>query len=57
MNTEFWLKNLEGIDHSEDLGIDGIVILEWFSETQGGKVWNGCIWLRKGTNSGLLRAE
>jgi hypothetical protein len=23
-----WLENLKGIDHSEDLGIDGRIILE-----------------------------
>jgi hypothetical protein len=28
MHTIFLLQNLKGIDHSEDLGIDGKVILE-----------------------------
>jgi len=28
-NLIFWLENLKGIDHSEDLGIDGKIILEW----------------------------
>jgi len=25
----FWLENLKGRDHLEDLGVDGNVILEW----------------------------
>jgi hypothetical protein len=25
----FWLGNLKGRDHSEDLDIDGMVLLEW----------------------------
>jgi hypothetical protein len=29
MHTEFWLKNLKGRDHTEDLGMDGRIILEW----------------------------
>jgi hypothetical protein len=29
MHTKFWLEGLKGRDHSEDLGIDGKIILEW----------------------------
>jgi len=25
----FWLKNLKGRDHLEDLGIDGNIVWEW----------------------------
>jgi len=28
MQTRFWSENLTGRDHSEDLGIDGNIILE-----------------------------
>jgi hypothetical protein len=28
MRNVFWLKNLKGRDHLEDLGIDGRIILE-----------------------------
>jgi len=28
MHTEFWTENLKGIEHSQDLGVDGR-ILEW----------------------------
>jgi hypothetical protein len=30
MHTKFWSSNLKGRDHSEDEGIDGRIILEWF---------------------------
>jgi hypothetical protein len=29
MHTIFWLENLKGRDHLEDLGIDERIILEW----------------------------
>jgi hypothetical protein len=54
MHTKFWSEDLKGRDHSEDLGVDGKIILEWISEKYGGKVWTGCIWLRIGTSGGLL---
>jgi hypothetical protein len=33
--TKFWLENLKGIDHLEDVGIDGRIILEWSLGNQG----------------------
>jgi hypothetical protein len=36
-NTQnFWLENLKGTDHSEDLGSDGRIILKGISENYGG---------------------
>jgi hypothetical protein len=29
MYTIFWLENTKGKDHSEDLGVDEMIILEW----------------------------
>jgi hypothetical protein len=29
MHTNFRSENLKGRDHSEDLGVDGNIILEW----------------------------
>jgi hypothetical protein len=29
MHTIFWLENLKGRDHLEDLGADERIILEW----------------------------
>jgi len=54
MHTVFWLENLKGRDHSEDLGVDGRVILEWISEKYGGKVWTGFMWFRIEANDWLL---
>jgi hypothetical protein len=54
MHTKFWLTNLEGRDHVEDLGIAGRIILEWILGNYGGKVWTGFIWHRIGTVDRLL---
>jgi hypothetical protein len=54
MHTTFWSENLKGRDQSEDLGVDGKMILEMILGKYGGKVWTGFIWLRIGTNGGLL---
>jgi hypothetical protein len=37
-NTIFCLENLKGRDHSEDLGVDGKVILELILGKYGGTV-------------------
>jgi len=38
----FCHKNLKGRNHSEDLAVDGKIILEWILGKQSGKVWTGC---------------
>jgi hypothetical protein len=48
MHTKFWLESLKGRDQSEDLVIDGKIILEQISGKQGGKEWTGQICLRMG---------
>jgi hypothetical protein len=47
----YWSEN-KGRDQSEDLGVDGKIILEWILEKKDGKMWPGFIWLRKGTSGG-----
>jgi hypothetical protein len=39
MNTLFWLENLNERDNSEDMGIEGKIILESILGKQCGKVW------------------
>jgi hypothetical protein len=46
--------NLKERDHSEDLGIDAKIILEWILGEEGGRVWTGCIWIRTGTSGEFL---
>jgi hypothetical protein len=54
MHTKFWSENLAGREHSEDLGVDGRIILELILEKLDGRVWTGCLWLRIGTSGRLL---
>jgi hypothetical protein len=54
MYPTVWSKNLKGRHHSEDLGIDGRIILEWILGQYGGKVWNRLTWLRIWASGGLL---
>jgi hypothetical protein len=54
MHTKFWLENLKGRNHSEDLGIDGRIILELILGENSRKVWTGFIWLRTRTSGRLL---
>jgi len=50
----FWMENLKGRDHSENLDVGGRIILEWILGKYGGRVWTGCIWFRIGISGGLL---
>jgi hypothetical protein len=34
-----WSEDLKGTDHSEDLGVDGKIILEWILWKYRGKFW------------------
>jgi hypothetical protein len=38
MHAKFWSENLKGRDYSEDLGVDGKIILEWILGKHGGKM-------------------
>jgi len=50
----FGRKKLKGEGHSEDIGLDGKIILEWILEKQGGKLWTRFTWPRVGTTGELL---
>jgi uncharacterized protein YjcR len=54
IHKKFWTQYLKGKDHSEKLGIYVNMILDWILRKQGGKMWTGWIWLRKGTSGGIL---
>jgi len=54
MHTKFWSPIRKVRDHSEDLEVDGRIILERILRRWGGKVLTGFIWLRIGTTGGLL---
>jgi hypothetical protein len=47
-------RNTQRADHSKDLGVEYKIKLERILWKQGEKVWTGFIWLRRGTNGGLL---
>jgi hypothetical protein len=51
------MENLKGCDYSEDLGVDGKIILEWTLGESGGKVWTGFIWIRIGISGRLLQTR
>jgi hypothetical protein len=36
MNITFWSENLKGRGHSEDLDVDGKIIIDWFKGKQVG---------------------
>jgi hypothetical protein len=40
------VRKPEGKNHSEDLGVNGKILLRWILEKQDGKTWNGFTWLR-----------
>jgi hypothetical protein len=50
-------KDLQGRDHTEDLGINGNMKSEWILGKQDGKIQNGFIWLKIGTSGGLLQTQ
>jgi hypothetical protein len=49
-----WFESLKGRDESEDLSVEGRIMLNCTSSKQGGRVWIGFIWLRTGTGGWLL---
>jgi hypothetical protein len=50
-------ENLKGRDNSEDLGIDGRIILDYVLEKYGGKMWTEFICLRRGPSGEFLRRQ
>jgi hypothetical protein len=50
----FWWGDLRERDQLENLGTNGRIILKWISSNWDGEAWTGLIWLRIGTDGGLL---
>jgi hypothetical protein len=44
--TSFWWENLREIDHLEDPGVDGKIILRWIFRKCDVKPCTGSSWLR-----------
>jgi hypothetical protein len=53
-NAYILVVNLKGRDHSEDLVVDGIILLKWILQKQVWRVWIGFTWLRLGTVDRIL---
>jgi hypothetical protein len=50
----YWWGNLRERGHLGDPGADGRMILKWIFTTWDVGAWTGLIWLRIGTEDGLL---
>ena len=54
VQTGFWWQDLKEGDYLEDPGLNKMIILKWILEKWDGMAWTGSIWLRIGTDGGLL---
>jgi hypothetical protein len=45
---------MKGRDYSEDLDVDGRIILKWLLAKSDARLWIGFIWLRIRIGDGLL---
>ena len=52
--TGFWWGKQRKIDHLEDPGVDGRIILRWIFRKWDVGTWTGLIWLRMGRGGGNL---
>ena len=50
-------KNLKKLEHLEDLGVDGSILLKWILNVYDGLVWIAFICRKIGTNCRLLRTQ
>jgi hypothetical protein len=55
MHTGVWYGDMMGRDHSEDLGLDGRIILKLIFKEWNGDAWTGFLWLRTATGGGRFQ--
>jgi len=54
LHIVFWLENLRGRDHLEEIGVDGKIILECSLGKWDGRMWSGYRWLSIGIRGALV---
>jgi hypothetical protein len=54
MHTQLCLENLRGRDHTEDISIDGRIILKWILKKWDVRVWAVVNWPIIGSSCRLL---
>jgi hypothetical protein len=54
MHASYWWGDLIERDHFENPVIDGRIILIWIFRMCYGEAWTGLVWLKIGTDGGLL---
>lgn len=54
IHIEFWWGNTEERDYFKYIGVAGKIILKLILREKDERVWNGLIWLRRGTSDVLL---
>jgi hypothetical protein len=54
LRTLLWWRDLRERGHFKDLGLDGIIMVNWISKKWDGEARTGLMCLRIGTGGGLL---
>jgi hypothetical protein len=52
--TGFWWGNVKKVDHLEEEGVDGRIILRYIFRKWDVRAWSGSIWVRTERSCGCL---